>query len=127
MIRDFRVIALCYLAVPAIVFTIHTLQIEAHNVPVPYWADNLPDDDRIAAQEWNRRVLKKFPVGSDAQSMISELKREGFTILKNPDLSYAYHIVNVYKRSKSRQIEWRQDDNGRVTEISGTLSILYPD
>ena len=96
---------------------------------------NLPEDVRLAEREFDERVKKAFVVGSEADLMIAELKRQGFEDPRNwsDDVGTPerYHDIRSMRYSTGSMfqtlwsVRWKEHE-GRITEIWGVYGIIAP-
>jgi hypothetical protein len=92
------------------------------NAPPPI-GRNLPSAFAAAQPVFNQRVKERFHVGSDEQTLLAELRREGFTLSpKNvappPSKSEAVYTVHQVACRLDWRILWSAND-GKITAISG--------
>jgi hypothetical protein len=92
------------------------------NAPPPI-ARNLPSVFAAAQPVFNQRVKERFPVGSHEQTLLAELRREGFTlspknVAPTPSKSEAVYTVHRVACRRDWRILWSAND-GKITAISG--------
>ena len=93
----------------------------------PLIARNLPPGaDRT--QSFDKRVKERFPVGSDEEKMLAELRHEGFTISETPTEPTRYRFAATYEaRDLVCRIFWTvhwSSENTRITDIAADYASI---
>jgi len=90
----------------------------------PALIQNLPDDGGSRQNaEFRLRLARRFPVGSREQSLATELRREGFSLIDRDRPASTYHEAKWHRDGfpcvGDAEVRWTVDRNGRIATIDG--------
>jgi hypothetical protein len=92
----------------------------------PPIARNLPAGDRSTS--FDKRVKERFPVGSDEEKMLAELRHEAFTIARITTDSPRYQFAATYEAHDLRcKLHWTvywSTESAKITSIAGDYSSI---
>lgn len=94
----------------------------SHDTPLPSIAADLPTDDvRQAEAEFNRRVVREFPLGTPVGAVRTRFKADGF----DAGESGADLIRKHFPCETKWSVRW-QSASGKITAIHGIYGLMCP-
>jgi hypothetical protein len=95
-------------------------------VSQPQIGRNLPSAFDDANRAFDARVDERFPIGSSEDTLVAELKREGFKVSENTTEAATFKFFALYDAPGLPcrlfwKVLWTSDD-GKITAIAGRYS-----
>jgi hypothetical protein len=78
----------------------------------------LPSEYAAANQEFDRRVKLRYPEGTIENSVVEDLKRQGFVVKSHAGWKEANFTKNYFVIENVWSVRWKASDS-RVQEITG--------